>query len=97
MNNLAQIERVLFLQNVAPFSHCTSAQILRIAAIASEKRYAAGETIFEISDASEAIHCVVDGGVSLKNPSREQASVGPGEGAETEAGSSTSGPPGLLI
>ena len=79
MNGLAQIERVLFLQDVALFSHCTAAQILRIAAIANERRFAAGDTVFEVDDVSETIHCVVNGAVRLENPTREKATVSPGD------------------
>ncbi len=78
MSNLAQIERVLFLHDVELFSHCEAAQIMRIAAIADERAYAAGEKVFSINDASDAIHCVVKGSVRIDNPSQQQVSVNPG-------------------
>ena len=79
MNDLVQIERVLFLQDVALFSHCTAAEILRIAAIANEERFAAGATVYEVNDASETIHCVVAGAVGLENSTRDKATVSPGD------------------
>ncbi len=78
MSNLAQIERVLFLQNVELFSHCEAAQIMRIAAIASEREYAAGETIYSINDPSDAIHCVVRGEVSISSPAQPETEVSGG-------------------
>jgi CRP-like cAMP-binding protein len=78
VSNLAQIERVLFLQDVELFSHCEAAQIMRIAAIANEREYAAGEKVFSINDPSDAIHCVVKGSVRIDNPAQQQVSVNPG-------------------
>ena len=78
MSNLAQIERVLFLHDVELFSHCEAAQIMRIAAIANEREYASGETIFSIDEPSDAIHCVVEGSVRIDNHAQQQVSVSPG-------------------
>ena len=78
MNNLAQIERVLFLQDVELFSHCEAAQIMRIAAIAGERQFAAGESIFSVNDPSDAIHCVVRGEVQIESQTQQQVSVSPG-------------------
>lgn len=78
MSTLAHIERVLFLQEVELFSHCEAAQVMRIAAIASERAYAAGEQVYEIDDPAEAIFCLVRGGVSIDGPGMDTVSVGPG-------------------
>ncbi len=75
MSNLAQIERVLFLQDVELFSHCEAAQIMRIAAIANEREFAAGDKVFSINDPSDAIHCVVKGSVMIENPAQQRVSV----------------------
>ena len=75
MNNLAQIERVLFLQDVELFSHCEAAQIMRIAAIANEREFAAGDKVFSVNDPSDAIHCVVKGSVMIESPAQQQVSV----------------------
>ena len=76
MASLAQIERVLFFREVELFSYCSAAQILRIAAIASERRFVAGETVYTMNDPSDFIYCVVEGNVKLENPSQEAAGVG---------------------
>lgn len=68
MSSLAHIERVLFLQDVELFAHCEAAQIMRIAAIATERQFAAGERIFAVNDASDAIYCVVKGSVMIEHP-----------------------------
>lgn len=78
MTNLAQIERVLFLQDVELFSHCEAAQIMRIAAIANEREYVDGETVYSINDPSDAIHCVVRGSVSIASATQQKATVSPG-------------------
>ncbi len=78
MTNLAQIERVLYFQDVPLFAHCSAEQILRIAAIADERRFAAGDMVYEVNDPSDAIHCVVEGNVKLTNPSTQEATVGAG-------------------
>ena len=75
MSDLAQIERVLFLHDVELFSHCEATQIMRIGAIADEREYAAGETIFSIDDPSDAIHCVVKGSVRIGNHAQQEVSV----------------------
>ena len=76
MSSLAQIERVLFLQEVELFAHCTAAQIVRIAAIASEERFTAGDVVYSVNDPSDSIYCVVEGGVKLENPSHQTVTVG---------------------
>ena len=75
MESLAQIERVIFLQGVGLFSHCTAAQILRVAAIAKERHFDAGETIYGANDPADSIHCVVEGKVALEKPSRDTAVI----------------------
>ncbi len=75
MSNLAQIERVLFLQDVELFSHCEAAQIMRIAAIADEREFAAGEAVFSINDPSDAIHCVVRGSVAVSNADQAEGNA----------------------
>lgn len=75
MSSLAQIERVLFLQDVELFTHCEAAQIMRIAAIANERRFLAGESIFAVNDASDAIYCVVRGTVVIENPAIEASNA----------------------
>jgi len=78
LTNLAQIERVLYFQDVPLFAHCSAAQVLRIAAIAEERRFATGEAVYAVNDPSDAIYCVVEGNVNLDNPSSSEAAVGAG-------------------
>lgn len=78
MSSLAQIERVLFLQDVEVFSHCESPQVMRIAAIAGEREYGAGEKVFSVNDPSDAIYCVVKGRVRLEKPDEESITAEPG-------------------
>lgn len=78
MSNLAQIERVLFLQDVELFSYCEAAQIMRMAAIAEEREYQAGERVYSVSDPADTIYCVVRGQVSLASETQPQVPVPPG-------------------
>ena len=77
MSELARIEIVVFLQGVDLFSHCKAEEILRIAAIASERSVAAGETIYQANAASDALYCVVRGEVELASANGESRRVRP--------------------
>jgi len=76
VGSLAQIEKVLFLQGVEVFSHCTASQILRIASIAHEQRFPAGEEAYGLNDPADSIYCIVEGSVKLENAFNESAVVG---------------------
>lgn len=78
MSTLAQIERVLFLQEVELFAHCEAAQIMRIAAIANKREYADGDKVYTIDDPADALLCVVSGGVRIDGGGLEPVEVGPG-------------------
>ncbi len=76
MGSLAQIEKVLFLQGVGMFSYCTASQILRIASIAHERRFQAGEEAYGLNDPADSIYGIVEGSVKLENALNETAVVG---------------------
>ncbi len=78
MKGLTQIEKVMHLRRVDLFSHCSAEQIIRIAAIAGERMLEPGEEIYQPSDASEALFCVVTGSVVLEGH-RAPRSVSTGE------------------
>lgn len=78
MADLPQIERVLFLQETSLFTHCSAAQVMRIAAIATERRFASGDRVYSINDPSDAILCVVEGQVRLENGTNDQSTIEPG-------------------
>lgn len=67
MKTLAQIEKVMHLRSVDLFSHCSAEEIIRIAAIAGERRFEEGEGIYETNDSPDAIYCVVEGQVELRS------------------------------
>ena len=75
VGSLTQIEKVLFLQGVEVFSYCSASQILRIASIAHEQRFASGEEVFSLNDAADSIYCIVEGSVKLENAFNESAVV----------------------
>lgn len=77
MSELAGIETVLFLQSTDLFRHCTAEQILRLAAIAYERQFDAGDPIFRIDDEPSVLHCVVRGKVALENGAGEREELGP--------------------
>ncbi len=77
MPELAGIETLVFLQSVDLFRHCRSEEVVRLAAIASERRFAAGERIYERGDAADALFCVVRGAVGLESAEGERRRVGP--------------------
>jgi len=76
VSELAQIEKVMFLQSADLFAYCKAEQVLRLANIAYERRYTRGETIFLADQPPERLHCLVQGSVQIDGP--EGASqVGP--------------------
>lgn len=71
MPELALIETVVFLQSVDLFAHCRAEEILRIAAIARERRFAAGEELFTAGDPADELYCIVRGRVKIDGDERE--------------------------
>lgn len=67
MTTLTRIQMVVHLQTVELFTHCTAEQMVRIAAIARQRVFHRGETIYSINDSAEALYCVVEGDVELRN------------------------------
>ena len=65
MAPMAHIEMMVFLQGVDLFAHCNADQVLRLAAIAAENRFARGEEVFRKGDAPDALYCVVEGRIRL--------------------------------
>ena len=65
MAELARIETVVFLQSVDFFAHCKAEEVLRIAAIAQERSFTAGERIYNANDPAEVLYSVVRGAVQL--------------------------------
>ena len=76
MKGLTQIEKVMHLRRVDLFSHCSAEQIIRIAAIAGERLFGPGEEIYQSSDPSEALFCVVAGKVVLEGRAPRSVSTG---------------------
>jgi CRP-like cAMP-binding protein len=67
---LSVIERVLILQNVDVFSEVPTEHLAHVASIAQEVSYAAGDTVFEASDPSDAMYVVLEGEVKLSRGSQ---------------------------
>ncbi len=62
---LTVIEKVIFLQNVEVFSKVPSEQLAFLATIAEEVTYMKGEVIYNVSEPSDALYLVLEGGVRL--------------------------------
>jgi CRP-like cAMP-binding protein len=77
MTELARIEVVLFLREVELFQYCDAEEILRIASIAQECRFATGETIFNANEPSDALYAVVEGRVRRDYLDNRTLTVGP--------------------
>lgn len=65
MAPMAHIEMMVFLQGVDLFAHCNAEEVLRLAAIASERSFDKGAVIFRRDDPADSLYCVVEGRVSL--------------------------------
>lgn len=78
MNPLTRIEMVVYLQAVDLFTHCTAEQIVRIATIARQRRFVAGDRIYGNNDPAETLFCVVEGQVTLRGDGGERRIEAPG-------------------
>ena len=76
MKTLAQIEKVMLLRRVDLFAHCSAEEVVRIAAIAGERRFDAGDAIYEANDPAEALYCVVTGRVAVEGENGRGRAVG---------------------
>ena len=74
---LAKIESIVFLQSVDLFSFCKAEEVLRIAAIAQEKRVEAGELLYRANDLADSIYCIVRGEVELAGGAGGEQRLGP--------------------
>ncbi|MGH9465019.1 MAG: cyclic nucleotide-binding domain-containing protein [Thermoanaerobaculia bacterium] len=77
MAELAYIEAVVFLQSVPLFANCRAEEVLRIATIGEEARFAAGEEIYPAGAPPDRLHCLVHGAVRLEGPDGDSRRVGP--------------------
>lgn len=77
MRTLSHIETAVFLRRLDPFAHCTADQVLRIAAIAGERSFGAGERIYKPKDPADCIYCIVEGAVQLEDPGGSKAELVP--------------------
>ena len=77
MTELARIEAVVALQGMDLLTHCRAEEILRIAAIATERPFAAGETIYRAQDPADRLYFVVHGSVRLTGPDGAERRLAP--------------------
>jgi hypothetical protein len=77
MGPMAQIEMMVFLQGVDLFAHCNADQVLRLAAISSERSYDKSEVIFRRQDPADCLYCVVEGRVRLEADEETGVIIGP--------------------
>lgn len=68
MASLSRIERVVHLQSVDLFAHCSAEQMVRMASIASERRLRAGDALWSANDPAENLFCLIEGAVHLGPP-----------------------------
>jgi CRP-like cAMP-binding protein len=63
---------VVYLQAVDLFTYCTAEQMVRIASIAQQQDFAAGESVYTASDPADAMYCVAEGCVGLSGADGEE-------------------------
>lgn len=68
MTQLTRIQMVVYLQAVELFTYCTAEQMVRIASIARQRNFAAGEDIYSANDPAESMYCIATGAVTLAHP-----------------------------
>lgn len=62
---LTGIQAAVFLQGVELFADCSAEQSVRLASIARQRCFVAGERIYATGEPADALYCVVDGRVRL--------------------------------
>ncbi len=77
MAELAYIESVVLLQSVPLFANCRAEEVLRIASISEEQRFAAGEEIYAAGAPADRLHCLVQGAVRLEGANGDSRRLGP--------------------
>ena len=70
MSELASIEKVVFLESVVLFSYCTADELVRIEAIAKERRFESGEVVYRADKPADTLYCVVSGEIVVEEPDR---------------------------
>jgi AAA family ATP:ADP antiporter len=79
VRQMAQIEKVVFLQGVELFGSCTAEQLLQLAEIATDRQLDADERVFDQNEAATAMYCVVDGTIDLSSSDHSSLAVERGE------------------
>jgi CRP-like cAMP-binding protein len=79
LKGLAQIEKVLLLRGASLFSHCNAEAVVRIASIAAERRFEAGDLIYGLGEPAEALYFVVTGRVDVEESDTAERALGPRE------------------
>lgn len=74
-HRLTVVEKAVFLQGIDTFSQTKTEDLAKIAAIAEEIEYEAGEIVFREKEKGDALFFVVSGEVSLRKRDREIARV----------------------
>lgn len=78
MATLTRIQMAMHLQSLDLFAFCTAEQVMRMASIARQRRFAAGDVIFHADDANESLFCVIEGQVTLSCDEGERQVHAPG-------------------
>ncbi len=76
---LTVVERVLRLRRIGLLAGLPSEELVSIAHIAEERRFAAGDVVFRQGGAGDALYLVVVGKVRVHRGDRELSTLGPGE------------------
>ena len=76
---LATVEKVLFLKQIPLFSRIPGEELARVARIAYEISFAAGEELIVEGDIGDAAYLIVSGAVAVMAGGNEVASLGQGQ------------------
>ena len=77
MSELTSIEKVVFLESVMLFSYCTADELVRIEAIAEERRLDSGEVLYRTDEPADALYCVVSGEVAIEESDGQRRTLSP--------------------
>ncbi len=77
MSQLTRIQMVVHLQAVELFTYCTAEQMVRIASIAQQRNFPAGDEIYTANVPAESMYCIAEGGVALTDSGGGERHLGP--------------------
>jgi CRP-like cAMP-binding protein/ATP/ADP translocase/HEAT repeat protein len=77
--NETMIRRILVLQKISLFAHCSQDDFIRLAQMVEESVYEAGERVCAIGEDGDSMYGIIDGTIQVHKGSEQLAALGVGQ------------------